>query len=415
MKEVTSYYSGNFQSQFKRGKEFEEATEFAKGSKSTFHSFELLGKFEFFNAKEISEKEYLDAGYCDKKPEQCNCILHDGQPKFRYEDKQVREIEIFTESSPLNGTLKESKELKLVIDKSILAMTKRLGNFSSHGEFGKFDAPAFIKVVEQMPESEADRAELATKRPVVVPKPWLTRKLGNGCFGGSNNPKNNLITKVSSFLNPSNSKSGCMRGVTGCAQGNGCFNSLGRLMSLLFALGMLFYLLSMLRNCERPTERVVYIHDTIQEVRYDTVNVIQTTRIKSTDKIELPNVQFKTDSDELLPGSIPDIQKLGEFLARNDSVTAIIQGHTDDVGDDQHNMALSLARAESVKEELVRMGIDPNRIKTEGYGETRCKACIPAESSSPDTSPEGRLINRRVEVQLENMDRESETVETERE
>ena len=415
MKEIVKYYSGHFQSQFKKGKEFEDATEFAKGSKSVFHSFELIEKFQFFNAHEISEREFIDGGHCSKQPDQCKCILHDGQPKFRYEDKQVREIEIFTENIPENGTLKESKELKLLLDKSLLATTKRSGNFSTHGEFGKLDAPAFLKVIERVPESEVEKIELATRRPAVVQKPWLTRKFGKGCFGGSGNSKNSLLTKASSLLNPSNPNSGCMRGVNGCAQGNGCFNSLGRLLSLLFALGMLFYLLSMLRNCERPSERVVYIHDTIQEVRFDTVNVIQTTRIKSTDKIELPNVQFKTDSDELLPGSIPDIQKLGEFLARNDSVTAIIQGHTDDVGDDEHNMALSLARAESVKSELVRMGIDPDRIKTEGYGETRCKACVPRESKTPDTSPEGRLINRRVEVQLENMDRETETVETDRE
>lgn len=152
-----------------------------------------------------------------------------------------------------------------------------------------------------------------------------------------------------------------------------------------------------------PQERVVYIHDTIQTVKFDTVNVIEETKITSTDKIALPNVQFKTDSDVLVEGSKKDIENLASFMTRNDSVSAHIMGHTDDVGDSLHNFQLSEARALAVKNELIKLGIPENRITTEGFGENAPKAVDPKNPSQPDKTEEGRLMNRRVEVQLENM------------
>ena len=130
----------------------------------------------------------------------------------------------------------------------------------------------------------------------------------------------------------------------------------------------------------------------------------------------MPNVQFKTDSDELIEGSMPDIQALAEFMVRNDSVTATIESHTDDVGEEVHNLELLKARAEAVKKELVAMGVDESRIFTIGYGEERPKS---GTKENPDTSEEGRLLNRRVEVKLKNMGtttttETSETTETNR-
>ena len=226
--------------------------------------------------------------------------------------------------------------------------------------------------------------------------------MGNrgGCFGGPSGV--------------SGAGGGCFRG-----SGGGCF-SLGwlwQLLKWLMFLGVLLYLLSMLRTCDMtPQERIVYVHDTIQTVRIDTVNVIEETTVTSTDKISLPNVQFKTDSDELIEGSMPDIQALAEFMVRNDSVTATIEGHTDDVGEEVHNLELSKARAEAVKKELVAMGVDESRIFTIGYGEERPKS---GTKENPDTSEEGRLLNRRVEVKLKNMGtttttETSETTETNR-
>jgi outer membrane protein OmpA-like peptidoglycan-associated protein len=66
-----------------------------------------------------------------------------------------------------------------------------------------------------------------------------------------------------------------------------------------------------------------------------------------------------------------------------------IAGHTDSVGSDEYNMALSRARALALKEHLCQtFGIDPDRLTPRGYGET-----MPVAAND---SPEGRAKNRRV-------------------
>jgi outer membrane protein OmpA-like peptidoglycan-associated protein len=67
-----------------------------------------------------------------------------------------------------------------------------------------------------------------------------------------------------------------------------------------------------------------------------------------------------------------------------------IVGHTDDVGDDDYNLNLSLQRAEAVRDYLVSEGVDASKIATVGMGES-----MPIASNS---TPEGRAENRRVEI-----------------
>jgi len=69
-----------------------------------------------------------------------------------------------------------------------------------------------------------------------------------------------------------------------------------------------------------------------------------------------------------------------------------VVGHTDDVGDDDYNLDLSLQRAEAVRDHLVSVGVDPSKIATVGMGEG-----MPIASNN---TPEGRAENRRVEVLL---------------
>jgi outer membrane protein OmpA-like peptidoglycan-associated protein len=69
-----------------------------------------------------------------------------------------------------------------------------------------------------------------------------------------------------------------------------------------------------------------------------------------------------------------------------------IVGHTDDVGDDAYNLALSLERAQSVSDYLVSKGLDPNKVVVTGMGES--------DPIASNSTPEGRAQNRRVEVLL---------------
>jgi len=78
----------------------------------------------------------------------------------------------------------------------------------------------------------------------------------------------------------------------------------------------------------------------------------------------------------------------------NPSMNILIEGHTDNLGDDFQNQKLSEQRAQSVKTYLIGKGISASRITTVGYGETQ-----PRDSNA---TTNGRYRNRRVEIKAVN-------------
>ena len=80
------------------------------------------------------------------------------------------------------------------------------------------------------------------------------------------------------------------------------------------------------------------------------------------------------------------------ILLRNPSILMTIEGHTDSVGSDSFNLALSEARAEAGADYLIARGVQPERLFPVGFGETRPIA-------DNDTA-EGRRQNRRLEFVL---------------
>ena len=99
---------------------------------------------------------------------------------------------------------------------------------------------------------------------------------------------------------------------------------------------------------------------------------------------------FVLGRDELTPESRPILESLLAEIARRPAAEVVVIGHTDRVGTVQHNDALSLQRAEKVRDELLRLGIPLDRIQVAGRGER--EPLIPTE----DQVPEPR--NRRVEI-----------------
>ena len=69
-----------------------------------------------------------------------------------------------------------------------------------------------------------------------------------------------------------------------------------------------------------------------------------------------------------------------------------IAGYTDNTGDAALNLALSQKRAESVREALIKYGVDPDMLVAKGYGE--------ADPVANNDTPEGRLKNRRIEYHV---------------
>lgn len=106
--------------------------------------------------------------------------------------------------------------------------------------------------------------------------------------------------------------------------------------------------------------------------------------------LTLGDILFETGQAELMPGAIRTIDQLAEFLRKHSGRNVLIEGHTDNVGNDTYNLGLSQRRADGVKTALIAKGISPDRIMTKGYGEQ-----YPIAGNS---SASGRQQNRRVEI-----------------
>ena len=101
-------------------------------------------------------------------------------------------------------------------------------------------------------------------------------------------------------------------------------------------------------------------------------------------------ILFETNSDKLIPSSLPVIGMISGYLQKNPQVKLKVVGYTDNVGDNQTNLALSKRRANAVMKELVEFyKIDAARLVADGNG-----AASPIDTNDTQT---GRARNRRVE------------------
>ncbi|OAV08115.1 Major porin and structural outer membrane porin OprF [Moraxella catarrhalis] len=107
------------------------------------------------------------------------------------------------------------------------------------------------------------------------------------------------------------------------------------------------------------------------------------------------NILFDFDKSNIKPQYQGEIIKAAEFLAQYPDAQAIIEGHTDSRGAENYNQKLSERRADAVKRALIaKHGINPNRISSQGFGESR-----PVATNDTD---EGRQQNRRVILVIPN-------------
>ena len=104
----------------------------------------------------------------------------------------------------------------------------------------------------------------------------------------------------------------------------------------------------------------------------------------------LQGVNFEFDSDVLTLNAERVLDTVAQTLAQSPGFGIAIVGHTDSLGSDSYNKALSAKRAASAKRYVVGKGIDPGRITTDGAGETQ-----PIADNNTDA---GRAKNRRIEL-----------------
>ncbi len=115
-------------------------------------------------------------------------------------------------------------------------------------------------------------------------------------------------------------------------------------------------------------------------------------------KIVLNNIFFDFDKSTLRPLSNVELKNLVQLMKSNPNLKVEISGHTDSKGNDDYNLKLSQERAEAVVNRLIEKGISTTRMKAKGYGET--KPSVPNKKPNGDDDPEGRQLNRRVELTI---------------
>jgi OOP family OmpA-OmpF porin len=99
-------------------------------------------------------------------------------------------------------------------------------------------------------------------------------------------------------------------------------------------------------------------------------------------------VLFDFDKAELRPESITELERVVKFMNDVPIATVLVEGHTDSIGSEAYNLALSDRRAKAVFDYLTSRGVDPARLKSVGKGE--------AEPIASNDTEEGRQQNRRV-------------------
>lgn len=115
-------------------------------------------------------------------------------------------------------------------------------------------------------------------------------------------------------------------------------------------------------------------------------------KLEQNAQLTLKDINFESNSDKLSDVSFAELNRVIELMKENPTLKVEVAAHTDDVGPDSYNLALSNKRAKSVMDYLVQNQISTERCIPKGYGETLFKV-------KNDTG-ENRAKNRRVELKI---------------
>jgi len=117
--------------------------------------------------------------------------------------------------------------------------------------------------------------------------------------------------------------------------------------------------------------------------------IVYRDRVIQVEKVAFPDITFDFDKATLTDVGRGRVYLISQKLKEGKNVKIEIQGHTDYIGTEDYNKKLGMQRAETVKSELNRLGVDPSRISTVSFGED--KPLIDMQT------PWARAVNRRTE------------------
>jgi type IX secretion system PorP/SprF family membrane protein len=169
-----------------------------------------------------------------------------------------------------------------------------------------------------------------------------------------------------------------------------------------------------LKFCKKDKSEIVP-EDIVVEPQIDTVTIVETivdtVVIEKLDTVYIADavsdermrqaafdasqsLEFEYDKSIIIKSSYGNLESLVNMMLIREDVKIKLSGHTDNQGTEAYNMRLSKNRVEAVKEFIVANGVDPARIQTEHFGESK-----PIADNSTE---EGRRTNRRVEMTILN-------------
>ena len=133
-------------------------------------------------------------------------------------------------------------------------------------------------------------------------------------------------------------------------------------------------------------------HQAKQNSQKTTIAPISVDNTEAGIRLTIQNLQFKADSSELLPGEEKRLDQISEILRLADGAQFLIEGHTASTGYEAGEMKLSKERADSIAKALSVRGIGNERFICKGSGGKKPIA--------PNDTPEGKALNRRVEITI---------------
>jgi OOP family OmpA-OmpF porin len=107
----------------------------------------------------------------------------------------------------------------------------------------------------------------------------------------------------------------------------------------------------------------------------------------------LDDVLFDFDKSNIKPEAAAILDRLVAFMNENKNQRANLSGHTDSIGTEAYNQRLSERRVNSVRDYVVKKGVDGERMSGQGFGESKPIA--------DNKTKEGRAKNRRVEIKVQ--------------